>query len=62
VDHNSLDCAVIQPAKNGTWVDKDCSSGVLGLSYEDRYFGFCEFGANPLIIIILFYKCVIRLP
>jgi len=45
-DHNSEDCAVLQPAKNGTWDDRDCDSGILGLSHEDRYYGFCEFGKN----------------
>jgi len=45
-DHTSEDCAVLQPAKNGTWDDRDCDSGFLGLSHEGRYYGFCEFGKN----------------
>jgi len=51
-DHSSLDCAVIQPAKNGTWDDRDCDSGFLGLSHEDRYYGFCEFGKNEIQVTL----------
>jgi len=43
-NHISLNCAVLQPSKNGTWDDRDCDSGLFGLSHQDIYFAVCEFG------------------
>jgi len=58
-NHASLDCAVLQPVKNGTWDDRDCSSGLLsiiGLDSEDRYYGFCEFGKNQILVTCTIFQ------